>query len=42
MFNGDNVGRLRRFLDKEDKRRRDAEAQNVPFVMRDDDKLDLY
>ena len=36
------MGLLRRFLDKEDLRRRDAEAQNVPFVPRSDDKLDLY
>lgn len=42
VFNGANVGRLRRFLDKEDKRRREAEAKNVPFVMRADDKLDLF
>ncbi|KAF8914187.1 hypothetical protein CPB84DRAFT_1811580 [Gymnopilus junonius] len=37
-----NVARLRRFLDKEDKRRREAEARNVPFIMRSDDKMDLY
>jgi F-box and leucine-rich repeat protein GRR1 len=42
VFNGPNVTRLRRFLDKEDKRRREAEAKNVPFVMRADDKLDLF
>lgn len=42
VFNGENVGRLRRFLDKEDLRRRDAEAKNIPFVTRSDDKLDLY
>ncbi|KDR83962.1 hypothetical protein GALMADRAFT_236501 [Galerina marginata CBS 339.88] len=42
VFNGENVARLRRFLDKEDKRRREAEAKNVPFIMRADDKLDLY
>ncbi|PPQ77670.1 hypothetical protein CVT25_011105 [Psilocybe cyanescens] len=42
IFNGENVARLRRFLDKEDKRRREAEARNVPFVTRSDDKLDLY
>ncbi|KAF8165544.1 hypothetical protein B0H34DRAFT_689516 [Crassisporium funariophilum] len=42
VFTGENVARLRRFLDKEAKRRRDAEAQNVPFIMRSDDKLDLY
>lgn len=30
------------FLDKEEIRRRDAETQNVPFVARSDDKLDLY
>ncbi|RDB22755.1 SCF E3 ubiquitin ligase complex F-box protein grrA [Hypsizygus marmoreus] len=42
VFSGDNVDRLRKFLDKEDQRRRDAEAKNIPFVARSDDKLDLY
>ncbi|TFK43734.1 hypothetical protein BDQ12DRAFT_695790 [Crucibulum laeve] len=42
VFSGENVARLRRFLDKEEKRRREAEAKNIPFVPRSDDKLDLY
>ncbi|KAF8076557.1 hypothetical protein FPV67DRAFT_1407229 [Lyophyllum atratum] len=42
VFSGDNVYGLRKFLDKEDQRRRDAESQNIPFVPRSDDKLDLY
>ncbi len=42
MFNGESVKRLRQFLDKEEKRRREAEAQNVPFVMREDDGVSLY
>jgi len=42
VFSGENVAALRRFLDKEDKRRQDAEAKNIPFTPRSDDKLDLY
>jgi len=42
VFSEENVARLRTFLDKEDKRQRDAEAKNIPFVARSDDKLDLY
>ena len=42
VFSGENVAALRRFLDKEDKRRQDAEARNIPFAPRSDDKLDLY
>ncbi|EGN93025.1 hypothetical protein SERLA73DRAFT_116413 [Serpula lacrymans var. lacrymans S7.3] len=42
VFSGENVKALRRFLDKEDQRRREAEVQNIPFVPRSDDKLDLY
>ncbi|PPQ64622.1 hypothetical protein CVT24_008359 [Panaeolus cyanescens] len=42
VFNGENVGRLRRFLDKEEKRRWEAEFKNIPFTMRSDDKMDLY
>jgi len=42
VFSGENVGRLRNFLDKEQKRQREAEAQNIPFITRSDDKLDLY
>lgn len=42
MFSGENVGRLRHFLDKEEMRRREAEAKNVQFVARSDDKLDLF
>ncbi|KAG6911241.1 hypothetical protein DXG01_003108 [Tephrocybe rancida] len=42
VFSGERITALRRFLDKEEQRRRDAEAQNIPFVARSDDKLDLY
>ncbi|KAF9453019.1 RNI-like protein [Macrolepiota fuliginosa MF-IS2] len=42
VFTGQNIVMLRRFLDKEERRRRDAEAQNIPFVERSDDKLDLH
>jgi len=42
VFSRENITELRRFLDKEDKRRHDAEAKNIPFVPRSDDKLDLY
>ncbi|KAF9057952.1 hypothetical protein BJ165DRAFT_1334607 [Panaeolus papilionaceus] len=42
VFNGDNVGRLRRFLDKEEKRLREAEVKNILFTKRSDDKMDLY
>ncbi|KAF9076823.1 hypothetical protein BDP27DRAFT_1312648 [Rhodocollybia butyracea] len=37
-----NVDNLRKFLNKEDQRRRDAETRNIPFEARSDDKLDLY
>ncbi|KAJ3778929.1 hypothetical protein EV361DRAFT_890271 [Lentinula raphanica] len=42
VFSGTNIEGLRKFLNKEDQRRRDAEAKNIPFVARSDDKLDLY
>ncbi|KAG5653028.1 hypothetical protein H0H81_002650 [Sphagnurus paluster] len=42
VFSGSNVAGLRRFLDKEEQRLRDAEAKNIPFTARSDDKLDLY
>ncbi|KAF5388012.1 hypothetical protein D9615_000545 [Tricholomella constricta] len=42
VFSSDNVTGLCRFLDKEAQRRRDAEAQNIPFMPRSDDRLDLY
>jgi F-box and leucine-rich repeat protein GRR1 len=42
VISGENVRRLRQFLDKEDRRRREAEAKNVPFISRSDDKLDLF
>ena len=42
VYGGDNIRLLRKFLDKEEKRRRDAEAQSLPFVPRSDDKMDLY
>ncbi|KAJ6539509.1 hypothetical protein B0H19DRAFT_1037601 [Mycena capillaripes] len=42
VFSGDGVGGLRKFLNKEEKRWRECEAQNIPFVARSDDGLDLY
>lgn len=42
VFTGHNISLLKRFLDKEAKRRRDAEAQNIPFAERSDDKLELH
>lgn len=42
VFSGENVSGLRKFLDKEDQRRRNSEAKNIPFLARSDDKLDLY
>ncbi|KAF8663384.1 hypothetical protein AX16_000959 [Volvariella volvacea WC 439] len=42
VFNGANVVALRKFLDKEESRRREAELKNILFVARSDDKLDLY
>ncbi|KIY49376.1 RNI-like protein [Fistulina hepatica ATCC 64428] len=41
VFDGENVGRLLWFLNKEEKRKREAEAQNVVFKARGDDKMDL-
>ncbi|KAL1661101.1 hypothetical protein GGF50DRAFT_105685 [Schizophyllum commune] len=42
VFNNDNVAALRRFLDKEQARQREAEEKNIIFVPREDDKMDLY
>lgn len=42
VFSGENLVSLCRFLDKETLRREHAEAQNIPFVARSDDKMDLY
>ncbi|KAF9006583.1 hypothetical protein BDQ17DRAFT_1389376 [Cyathus striatus] len=42
VFAGENIERLRRFLDKEEKRKREAEARSIPFIPRSDDSLDLY
>jgi F-box and leucine-rich repeat protein GRR1 len=42
VFNGENVGALRKFLDKEEQRRQEAENKNMKFLPRADDKLDLY
>lgn len=42
VFSGENVRNLRRFLDKERKRRRDAEEKCIPFRPRSDDAMDLY
>ncbi|KAH7914401.1 hypothetical protein BJ138DRAFT_1000161 [Hygrophoropsis aurantiaca] len=42
VFSGKNVGALCKFLDKEKERRQQAEVQNIPFVARSDDSMDLY
>ncbi|KAF5390708.1 hypothetical protein D9757_002645 [Collybiopsis confluens] len=42
VFSGTNVDGLRKFLNKEGQRQRDAEAKNIPFVARSDDRSDLY
>ena len=42
VFNGPKVQQLRVFLDKEDRRRREAEQKNIIFVPRGDDSEDLY
>jgi len=42
VYSGENIMALRGFLDKEERRRRESEINNVPFVPRSDDKLDLY
>lgn len=42
VFDGMNVKELVRFLTKEEVRRREAEARNLPFTPRSDDRLDLY
>jgi F-box and leucine-rich repeat protein GRR1 len=41
VFSGENITGLRNFLDKEERRRQAAESQNVKFIPRADDKLDL-
>ncbi|KAJ7638990.1 hypothetical protein FB45DRAFT_827665 [Roridomyces roridus] len=42
VFNGDGVSGLRKFLAKEELRRRSSEEKNIPFTERSDDGLDLY
>ena len=42
VFNGPKVQQLRVFLDKEDRRRREAELKNIIFAPRGDDSEDLY
>lgn len=42
VFRGENIARLRQFLDKEEMRRREAERRNIPFIPRGDDSIDLY
>ena len=42
VFNGPKVQQLRVFLDKEDRRRREAEQKNIIFSPRGDDSEDLY
>ncbi|KAL4247137.1 hypothetical protein ABKN59_001343 [Abortiporus biennis] len=42
VFQGNRIDDLRRFLDKEDVRRREAEKNNIKFVPREDDSMALY
>ncbi|KAJ7228500.1 hypothetical protein GGX14DRAFT_413458 [Mycena pura] len=42
VFTGEGVSGLRKFLNKEEKRRRECETQNIPFVALSDDGQDLY
>ena len=42
VFKGDNITKLRVFLEKEDKRRMEAERRNIAFIPRDDDSMALY
>ncbi|KAF9055502.1 RNI-like protein [Hymenopellis radicata] len=42
VFDGPNVKELTRFLNKEELRRRECEARNIPFTPRSDDRLDLH
>ncbi|EMD40499.1 hypothetical protein CERSUDRAFT_130403 [Gelatoporia subvermispora B] len=42
VFQGENVARLRAFLDKEQARRRDAERRCIRFSPREDDSEELY
>ncbi|KZT29294.1 RNI-like protein [Neolentinus lepideus HHB14362 ss-1] len=42
VFSGQNVRNLRKFLDKEHRRRREAEDKCIPFTPRSDDAMDLY
>ncbi|KDQ64249.1 hypothetical protein JAAARDRAFT_166300 [Jaapia argillacea MUCL 33604] len=41
-FSGANLTALRQFLDKEQRRRWDAEERCIPFAPREDDAMDLY
>ncbi|KAJ7507979.1 hypothetical protein B0H11DRAFT_153700 [Mycena galericulata] len=42
VFSGDGVSGLRKFLKKEEERRRECETRNIPFAERSDDGLDLF
>ncbi|OCH94311.1 RNI-like protein [Obba rivulosa] len=42
VFQGGNIARLRRFLDKEETRKREAERRCIIFVPREDDSDELY
>ncbi|KAJ7498754.1 hypothetical protein FB451DRAFT_1202914 [Mycena latifolia] len=42
VFSGAGVSGLRKFLNKEEERRRECERRNIPFSARSDDGLDLY
>nr|GAT60003.1 predicted protein [Mycena chlorophos] len=42
VFTGDGVSALKKFLNKEEVRRRECEAKNIPFVERSDDGMELH
>ncbi|KAJ3558309.1 hypothetical protein NM688_g995 [Phlebia brevispora] len=42
VFKGENIANLRSFLQKEERRRKEAELKNIPFVPRSDDSMNLY
>ncbi|KAF4574949.1 hypothetical protein EYR36_006301 [Pleurotus pulmonarius] len=42
VFSAENIVRLCKFLDKEERRRRESEVKNIPFTERSDDEMALY
>lgn len=42
VFRGNKIDGLRRFLSKEEGRRREAESKNILFFPRGDDSMELY